>query len=183
MIRTFMIFAAVNGLLAVLPATGEASFLLGTAGVGNDATAVNDVAGTLFTQSENLRAKIEAEGGMEGDLVDSFTVMDGDGGAYGDEDLSVRFWLENVPEQVEPIYVAIKYGPKTDVYQWDTSSGDVKEDNGNGTFDYHSMLYSSANQNAISHVSVLNIPEPPAFNMYGLGAILCLVIAKRRYKE
>ena len=50
-------------------ATGEASFLLGTTGIGNDAAAVNDVAGPLFTQSEILRAKIEAEGGMEGDLL------------------------------------------------------------------------------------------------------------------
>lgn len=160
MIRTFTICTAVAGLLAISPASGEASLLLGTSEFGNDAAAVNEVAGTSLTQPDDLRAKIEAQGGMEGDLVGSFTVMDGDGGAFGDGDLSVQWWLENVPELVEPIYVTVKYGPLTDVYQWDTGNGDVKEDNGDGTFDYHSMIYSSANQNAISHVGVLNIPEP-----------------------
>ena len=84
-----------------------------------------------------------------------------------------------MPELVEPIYITIKYGPLTDIYQWDTSNGDEKEDNGDGTFDYHSMLYSSPNQNAISHVSVLSIPEPAGLVLCELGTTLCLVIGRR----
>ena len=83
---------------------------------------------------------------------------------------------------IKPFYVTVKYGRTVDVYWWSTEWGDIVEDNGDGTFDYRSQVYTVPTGGpSISQVGVVGeLPEPTSLAIWGLIAGIGMIAAYRR---
>ncbi len=183
-----------GGLLVLFASTGQASILVDTVSqpaATPDHHAVNDALGNqndqiddpLVFTADNLLAKVDSDGDSEGSLIGSFSVWDGDGNAFDDEDKSVQFLFNDIAMVTEPFYITVKYGIDVDVYKWDTDTGDTITDNGDGTFDYQCMVY-SVSAHSISHIGVMgaadSVPEPTTLAIWGTLSGLGLIAARRR---
>ena len=141
-----------------------------------------------FTMDFNQIAK--NDGSVEGLFGTYFTVTEADGTAFdfGDS-LTAKWTLTGVPEILEPIYYIIKSNGYRDMWQFDTLSGDTKEDLGGGLFTYTSVELptdppGSPYTQGISHVSVFCdgvVPEPSSLVIcWSLIGILVFTVGRYR---